>query len=468
VISVAAPWVLAVAGVGALMTCVLHFLSVRRPPTLALPTMRFLPDKPVRAVSKSVRPSDLLLLVLRVAALLLAGIAMAGVSWNSSRINSGRIVVIDRNGGSVGALRGGAAATLREPGRDGAASTSERVATKIIVVDSSAHLLSATEARALRPDTLSVTHSTVALSSALLASVRAASVMLHDEPRIDSLTLNIISPFFERSDDAALQSVRRLWPGSITLIEVGPDSARYAATAASVRVQYVGTSPNAAVLSALALPSGTANVNATARASANVNATAPANATNAASATQQVNIEWPANGIPTGWTAQAPDTIGAIVTRGQALVWPFIRTAHVPDSLRHMSRAIAWWSDGSIAAIERTNASGCTRQIGAVVSSYSDALQGSSARAVSDVLTAACGTVHTSAPLSPITRQLLAGKGGAASAAAFRSDRKIQTQFASLLLFAALVLLSLEWWIRDRDKEAARQQSDESPLRKVA
>ncbi|MEO7520234.1 MAG: BatA domain-containing protein, partial [Gemmatimonas sp.] len=78
-----APSMLLVAVLGSLVAIALHFLSVRRPPAMILPTARFVAPRDVRAVSRSARPSDLLLLLLRVLAMWCAAIALAGPRYTA-------------------------------------------------------------------------------------------------------------------------------------------------------------------------------------------------------------------------------------------------------------------------------------------------------------------------------------------------------------------------------------------------
>ena len=91
----AIPWLVGAGVVGAAVITTLHFLSVRRPPELLLPTARFLDEGRVRAVSRSAQPSDLLLLMLRVLALLLASAAFAAPRWVSHSHRVARLIVAD-------------------------------------------------------------------------------------------------------------------------------------------------------------------------------------------------------------------------------------------------------------------------------------------------------------------------------------------------------------------------------------
>lgn len=479
-ITVATPWILGLAGAGALATCVLHLLSVKRPPTLLLPTMRFLPDRPVRAVSRSARPSDLLLLVLRVLALLLAGVAMAGVTVSGERVTHGRVVVIDRGGANVdiASLRARARETLRvrpavgTTGTVGGGAGHNVIATRIVIADSTARLLSVAAMRAFNPDTLTAAPRGGSLPAAVLAAVHAASVMVRDESTIDSVEFDLVSPLSRGADDAALQSARALWPGQIRVVPVAtipPDTG-----ARLPRSVLAGDAPNAAVLAALASLGVTRADAAGAKAAAAPSASASASASASrgapnARASQSVRIEWPANGVPTGWDRVALDTIGALVAAGRALVAPFVRVARAGDALVRAARPIAWWSDGAVAAVEAPSEGGCTRQVAAIVPSSSNALQGAGARALLQALAARCGVARSVEPVSDAMRAALVGSGGVAPAAAFRDGPPPHTPYGSVLLLVALLLLAVEGWARDRNSAAPELATRRAPAaRKVA
>src|SRR5687767_15933736 len=55
----------------------LHFLVTKQPRASVLPTARFVPDSPATATARDARPSDLLLMLLRVIVVLDAGAAIA-------------------------------------------------------------------------------------------------------------------------------------------------------------------------------------------------------------------------------------------------------------------------------------------------------------------------------------------------------------------------------------------------------
>ncbi|MBC8086464.1 MAG: hypothetical protein H7Z40_04305 [Phycisphaerae bacterium] len=182
-----------------------------------------------------------------------------------------------------------------------------------------------------------------------------------------------------------------------------------------------------------------------------------------------VSVEWPASGVPSGWTSTTPDTIGAVVARGTALVFPFIRAARIPESVATQGRVIAWWSDGEAAAVEIATATACTRHVGVSVPPSSDVLHGQGARALLLALSAPCGGEIDMSSLAPTSVRDLQGTGNLAAATAFRGESTERTPWAALLLVLALVLLVLEWWIRDREEQALRSVNEElNAMRKVA
>ena len=124
-IGFAMPWLFGGALAAALAITALHFLSVRQPRVLLLPTARFVPERDARAVARQAKPSDLLLLLLRVIALLAAGAALAGARCGAVGARRSFIVVIDA------AQRADSAALLRAartaPARDGTEAEALRV-----------------------------------------------------------------------------------------------------------------------------------------------------------------------------------------------------------------------------------------------------------------------------------------------------------------------------------------------------
>lgn len=462
-IGVGAPWILGLAGLGALVTVVLHFLSVRRPPVMMLPTMRFLPNRAVRAVSRSARPSDLLLMLMRAAALLLIGVALAGVTWKGTGVKHGRIVVLQRGAGEDIALAQRAVTDAMR-----GAFTGDTV-TRMVVIDSATRVLSSAQSRAFKADTLTAVArsrfdnsvATPTLSAALLAGIRAASAVVREERTVEEVDLVIAAPFTRASIDAAMPEARAMWNGTIRLVDTHasvPQVSEADSAMTARGVMFAGERPNDAVAFAFAARGWAVAANSnTARFAPLVSG-------------QPIVLEWPASGVPSGWTATTPDTIGAVVARGRALVFPFVRSAQIPETISKQGRAVAWWSDGQIAAIEIPTANSCTRHVGVSIPASSDVLQGQGARSLLLALSGPCGGEAGAEPsLSAGALHELEGAGNLAPARAFRSSTVVRTPWAAFLLVLALALLVAEWWLRDQEEAAVRSVEDElNALGKVA
>ena len=188
----------------------LHFIVTRQPRASVLPTARFVPDSAATAIVRDTRPSDLLLMLLRVLIVLAAGAALARPVIKPSRRADTRVFLMDRSR-SVANVRE-AADSVKNLYRAGDA---------IIVFDSAARTLGVRGSDSLA----SIRHADARgnLSAALVASLREASVA---RDRADSLELVIVSPFAEEEHDAATDSIRKLWPGRARLVHVAaqPDS----------------------------------------------------------------------------------------------------------------------------------------------------------------------------------------------------------------------------------------------------
>ena len=132
-----APGFLVAALAAGLATIALHFIAWRRPDDLLLPTARFVPDQSSRRSARAARPSDLLLLALRLALLALIGVALARPMLAPRRAGMARVIAVDRSravgdlaaardsalglmgGADVVVTRGAEGMTLFEGDRDG-------------------------------------------------------------------------------------------------------------------------------------------------------------------------------------------------------------------------------------------------------------------------------------------------------------------------------------------------------------
>ena len=169
----AAPGFLVAALAVAAAAVALHLLVLRPPPASRLPTARFVPPAPSMVRRLETWPRDRALLALRVATILLAGLAFAGPALSARPTRGTRLIAVDSSGAS----------------RDSA--TRDRRASDVVIpFDAS-------------------------LSDALLGARRAVAQL-----RADSIELIIISPFATSSVDAATAAIRAQWPAAIRTVRV--------------------------------------------------------------------------------------------------------------------------------------------------------------------------------------------------------------------------------------------------------
>ncbi len=370
----AAPFFAWVSGLVALATVALHLLAWRRPPESPLPTARFAPERPVRMVSRAVRPADLALLALRVAIVVLVGVALARPTFMAQRNGTARVVVVDRSGfGGTGADVVTAARSVFQPGD------------ALVLFDSAAR-----EIITPTPDSIHQSASAApgALSPALIGAVRAANRLARAR---DSVEVVIVSPFAASEVDGATAAIRRLWPGPVRLIRAGApphDTGRFGRPA----VRAPRADPVAVSVALLAKMRGGADVRI-------VRAAADA-ADSAWARDGRTVVVWPREAsAPAGWSPRAsPDTAFAVTAYGAAdgsatpmsatVVAPMTRAAAPPSG-----RVIARWSDGEPAATEAALGSGCVRSVAIVVPPSGDLPITSAFRRLAERLVRPCASV---------------------------------------------------------------------------
>jgi hypothetical protein len=473
-IAFALPWVFGAAVAAALGVGVLHLLSVRNPPELLLPTARFLPDRDIRAVSRTRRPSDLSLLVVRVLLLLLAGFAAAGPRWTTGRSVRGVVIVADES------LRGDSAAVR--------ALVTDVPADAVVAMDFAGAVAgnvtgdsAAAELRARRVGEP---------AHLLVRAWRAAARLSAASPEIDSIDLHVVTRAQPSAGDDAWTAWRSAWPGRVTLhtstqdprasrgrrvfvvdaesggtagavgervagAAFGDDVVRAAmrwhaahARVARVMAEAAGRAPVTSVVNAsvgdvaidtIALVRGADDVAATARMRAS---------------SMRTIVHWPVNGIPRGWSANAAsmtDSVLALASAGQSIGGPWTVPA-TPGPSDASGRAIAWWSDGRVAATERRVDGVCERDVAVVPSSSSDALLSSASNEFFTQLLTPCKREVIPA-VNTLTVRAVDG-GAVAQASLFRGARgagdMLSNAFTAALIALALLGLALEWWLRQR------------------
>jgi hypothetical protein len=458
VLTVAFPWILGAAVAASCGITLLHFLSVRTPPVLALPTARFVATGNARAVARQPRLNDVLLLLLRVLALLCAGAALSGVRWQQSSASMLRLVVADD------------AQWGNRPWRDSVARTLARADAMVEVHG----------ARGVADDP----------GVALVAATQHAARAVARHPALTAVELTLLLPS-SAATTKGYTAWRPYWPGAVRVLLSAPPPrvARDATTSAlapgrgAVRVR--GGTRDDAVTAAVGrwAPVGALQDVVIERAPT---ADIAAGADTAAASVGPV-VHWPADGVPRGWIPRTPaDSIGALAAAGGVLVGPFVRRAvpgpQLAARIDSGSRAavpvqvVAWWSDGLPAAVEERGearpVAGCLRTVAVSVPRSSDLLLSPGARPLMNALVAPCGGVRVaSAPaIAPdMVRPIAVPSDSAVAAVSAGSDerlapaaafRNVQSRWqrgsdpwwlAPALLALALLALAAEWLLRDRE-----------------
>lgn len=407
------PSALGIAGVAAAVAVALHFIARSRPLAETLPTARFVPDRPVYARTRSFALSDLVLLLLRIAAIAVVGAAVAGPMF-APRGAVARIVVADRSRSvaNVAEVRDSVRALLR-------------AGDVLVTFDSSA-----ASGVGGAVDSLRATGARGSLSAALAAAVRAGVLAA---PKADSLELVLVSPFAAEEIDEATTRLRAAWPGRIRLVRVGAS----AEPTSSGRVE-VRAVANDGVQAGLALmrPATPASVRIVR------GATTPQDSAWAAGE-GHVLVHWPAGADDAAWPRRdSIDAIGAVASAGATLVARFPRVWMLDG------RAVARWSDGEPAAVEHTVGAGCIRDVGVLLDPASDLTLREPFRRFVTPLLAECGGNRSSRAADSSVIARLAGVGPVARAAAFRDRASESSVWTPWLLLLGAGLLILEMWMR--------------------
>jgi hypothetical protein len=405
----------------------LHFLVTRQPPAGVLPTARFVPDLPATATARAARPSDLLLLILRVLLVLAAGLGLARPVLTPARRAEARVILVDvsRSVTDVAALREGARSVYRE-------------GDAVVVFDSSARPLAGRVRDSLSAITPSGRRGS--LSAAFVAAMRAASSL---RASADSLELVIVSPVAAEELDAATRSVRSIWPGGARLLRVGQREGATALPAQPLELRAASDDPMAITIARLR---GDTAVGALV-----LRDTATATATPVAG---RAIVHWPSQGRPRGSVTRASgDDVGAVVAGDAIVVARFARQwSFPPDSLRE-AQVIARWSDGEAAAAEWRRGSGCIRSVLVPVTPTGDLVIRSAFVELVRQLTGPCLGAGQGTPMEPAALAALSGTGGRVSRDRFEGRPDMHSWLAPWCLGFAIVLALVELLVRGRRRD---------------
>ncbi len=408
------PSALAIAGVAALAAIALHFIARSKPLAEPLPTVRFIPQRPVHARTRSIALTDLVVLLIRLAAILVIGAAVAGPAFAGPHGRIARVIAVDRSRSTEN----------MRAGRD-----SVRVLLRsgdvLIAFDSSA-------AVAGNADSITTSSARGSLSAAL-ASATAAAVSL--APQADSVELVLISPFAAEEIDEATTRLRAAWPGRARLVRM----AGVASTPSALRVQ-AAAGPNDALVAGLSLMGVLANDGGVRLVRGAVTSADSMWARSAG----HVLLHWPAaDSGATAWRRRDRiDAIGGVASSTGTLVARFPRL-WVLDGV-----AVARWSDGEPAAVEHALGDGCIRDVGVLIDPSSDVTLRAPFRAFVGALLAPCGGERSNAMTEEATLAALAGSGPLAGAASFRDVTTESSRWTPWLLGIGALLLILELAVR--------------------
>lgn len=399
----------------------LHFIVTRQPRAGILPTARFIPDMPATATARATRPSDLLLMLLRVLIVLAVGAGLAKPVFRPSRGAEARVILADvsRSMRDSMAVRDSVRALYRDHDI-------------LVLFDSSARVVEA-NARESIP-VLRPTNARGNLSAAFIAAMRAGSAL---RGRADSIELVIVSPLAAEEFDAVTDSVRHLWKGRARLVSVAGASDTSVA-GSRLDIKAAASDPmQVTVAAARSNPRATGVIVRT--------------GTPDSSARGRAIIEWPITERPRGAIPRVVrDTIGGVVSGNALVVSAFERRWSYPaDSLRN-AEVIARWVDGEAAAIETQTVDGCVRSVAIPVSAVGDLVIRPDFIEFVSALSGDCIRQTSVVPAGANRIAALAGNGGLAGRDSFKPRADVRSDLAPWLIALAIVASLAELIVRRR------------------
>jgi hypothetical protein len=408
------PSAFVILGAALLSVFAVHFIARSRPLAEPLPTARFIPERAVRARTRSFALSDVLLLVIRALAFAALAAAVAGPVFATGHGRTGRVIVADRTP---------AVANLADV-RDSVRAI-QRPGDVLIPVDS-----------AVRGS----------LSAGLAAAIRAGASLA---TRSDSLELILVSSFAREEVDAATLRLRAAWPGRARLVRVRATTAAAVAPDGAAAAQS-RDDPNDAVIAGLSLAGLIARSGAESRDVRVQRGRLSAADSVWALSAGHVLVHWPSSPSAASWRPRTTiDAIGAVVSASGIVVGRFPR----PWILTGTS--VARWADGEAAAVEHRTGDGCIRDVGVLVDESSDLTLQPAFGEFARALLGPCGGAMTITPPDSAVLAALAGRGSLAPAAAWGDVAGRSSPWTPWLLAAAALLLILELALRRGGKRPA-------------
>jgi hypothetical protein len=412
-----APWALWTGIAASMGAVLLHLVARQRPAAFLLPTARFIPDRQTLVSRAATRPTDLLLLALRVLLLITAGAAFAQPVFTGQRVEHGRIVLLDRSAAvadPADAWR--RARALATDGTPGVLISFDSVATTI---PAPAAADSSLQVAAVAPSRIG------SITAALVAARRAAGVVA---ARADSVELVLVSPVAAGELDGATDGVRALWPGAVRVERV------------ALRADSLGA-PTLERGISVNDPLGPAVAAWPVRATAHAVRVRRAPTLDARDSAFAL-----AGGTVVLWDSTAAPLAAEGLARGSDVVVATLGRRAVGKS----GTAVAQWSDGHAAARERMLGAGCVRTVGVIVPTSGDlALRPSFQRVVRGLLSP-CATQAPLHAADSAAVARLAGSKTPAAAGELRGGAERPSPIVPWLLGLAVLCALAELAIRDR------------------
>jgi len=413
----------------------LHFIVTQQPTAAVLPTARFVPNLPATATARATRPSDLLLMLLRVLLVLAVGAALARPIFKPSRGATARVILVDASSsvGDIQAVRNNALQYYRE-------------GDVVLVFDSAARTVSGSISDSLHA--IAKTDRRGNLSGALISALRAGSAL---RDKADSVELVVISPLASDEFDAATDSIRSLWKGRARVVTSGT---RGGLTEVKREIQLETSGDVLAVTLSKVVPSSAVRIARSGLIDDDLRWASEASA---------AAVDWPASMRPRRATPRAkPDTIGAVVAGRATVVAAFPRQwMYSADSIRG-ARVVARWTDGEPAAIEWNEGKGCVRSVAVPVNPIGDFLLRSSFVRFAAEITRGCFNNSISPAVTPAQIASLTGTDGLAARDSFEPRGDIRSLLAPWLLALAMVLAIAELFVRRKRDESVGIAARES------
>ena len=424
-----APWALWAASAVSALVIALHILASKNPRVTALPTTKFIPDVPLRATARALRLSDVTLMLLRVAVVMLVGVAFARPEVTRGKRAVGRVVMVDRSRAGDGKAVADSATKYFLDGDIAIMfdRTASRLTEKVPFAQAVKHGDSS-EARG-------------SLSAALVAGMRAASALRGEA---DSVELVLISRLALDEFDAATSAIRAEWPGRVRVVRVeAPAPTQGGRIFHDVRASTLDDPLRASLAFTSHLDTGRTHTD-----SVRIDRGIPQSVDTTWTQYGRTLVRWPAVLDSSGFPRRArANAAGAVMiddgTYRIVVVAPFMRTVDPPPG-----HVVARWSDGSPAATERKMMNGCVRDVAIPLPRAGDLALRESTRRLIGALSTTCGETVTAGYASDSALAALRGTGPLVATRALASRTTPAGRLTTWLLVAAFALLLVEPLLR--------------------